>query len=122
MSPGFIEYVQGRFTQGKDEVEKVGEQVDGACVLIVVETLLLIMEHCIVRGTGAQTIAGIRIEEAVGGDYEIGVVGREIHGERRLNLDSGTIGTDPLPDHHERTIFAGGNDGCVIHFKSPLFQ
>ena len=81
MSPGFIECVQGRFTQGVDEVEKVGEQVDGACVLIVVVTLLLIMEHCIACGTGSQTIAGIRIEEAVGGDYEIGIVGRNIHGD-----------------------------------------
>ena len=81
MSPGFIECGRGRFTQGVDEVEKVGEQVDGACVLIVVVTLLLIMQHCLVRGTGAQTIAGVRIEEAVGGDYEIWVVGRDIHGE-----------------------------------------
>jgi hypothetical protein len=84
MSPGFIECLQGSFTHGVDEVEKVGEQVDGACVLIVVVTLLLILEHYLVRGLGAQSIAGIRIEEAVGGDYEIGIVGRKLHGKLLL--------------------------------------
>jgi hypothetical protein len=49
-------------------------------VLIGLETLLLLVQHRLVRGPCAQTVADLRIEKAISGGCEIGVVGRKVHG------------------------------------------
>ncbi len=77
MSAGFIESVQGRLIQRVEKMEQIRQEVDGANVFIGIETtLFVIMEHRRARRTGTQAVAGIRISETVGGDYEIRVVGR----------------------------------------------
>ena len=81
MLAGLVDGLDGVLVLGVKEVEQVGEQIDGAGDGVGVEVALgLVPAHGVAGGAGAEAVGGVGIEEAVGGDDEVGVVWWEGHG------------------------------------------
>ena len=56
-------------------VKEVSDEVDGACGLVAVKAALaVIVEHCGLGGSSAETIGGIGIPVAIGRNNEVWVV------------------------------------------------
>jgi hypothetical protein len=78
---GLVDDFDGVLVLGMEEVEQVGEQIDGAGDGVGVEVALgLVTAHGVASGAGAEAVGGVGIEESVGGDDEMRIVGREVHG------------------------------------------
>ena len=61
-------------------VKEVGDKIDGASGLVAVEaSLAVIVEHCGLGGSGAESIGGIGVPVAIGGHNEVRVVRGQVH-------------------------------------------